>query len=462
MPEAPSARIAVVGGGWAGCAAAVTLASAGHPVTIIEQARTLGGRARRVAVNGIELDNGQHVLLGAYRQTLALMTAVHPSTEAGRLLHRLPLTLRPFGGMRPGAFAFEAWNAPAPLHVAAGMLSARGLTWSERIALITGYRRLARADFRRAADESVARHFAATPRRAFAAVWQPLCLAALNTPPERASVNVFARVLRGALGGPAHHSDLIVPAVDLSACFPDAAAAFVTARGGNVRAGTSVRAIEEAGDAVALTLGTDVERFAAAIIAVGPHQLAACVGAATAEEPAWRVRLARIDAFTYESITTIYLGFAGPVPFAAPMLRLDDAPGQWAFDRSDASAWNGANAGTSLVAVVISAGGPHDAQDHATLVRDVEAQLRRLEPRLPPVDFSRVIAERRATYACTPGLARPEGGRVSRGVYLAGDYTDPEFPATLEAATRSGVAAARALIADGARASAARGSTRAP
>jgi hypothetical protein len=113
------------------------------------------------------------------------------------------------------------------------------------------------------------------------------------------------------------------------------------------------------------------------------------------------------------------------------------------------------------VAVVISAGGAHDAQDHATLVRDVEAQLRRLEPRLPAVAFSRVIAERRATYACTPGLARPDGGRVSRGVYLAGDYTDPEFPATLEAATRSGVAAARAVIADYAGAAAARGSTRA-
>jgi hypothetical protein len=327
---------------------------------------------------------------------------------------------------------------------------------------MNGYRRLRREGFRCAASESVAGYFAATPRRAFAAVWEPLCLAALNTPPERASADVFARVLRGALTGPAHHSDLIVPAVDLSACFPDAAAAFVAARGGDVRSGTTVRAIDDAGDAVALTLGQDVERFAAAIVAVGPHQLAACVGAAALREPAWRAPLARIDAFTYESITTIYLGFAGPVPFATPMLRLDDAPGQWVFDRSHASARNATSTCRSLVAVVISAGGPHDAQDQATLARDVEAQLRRLEPRLPPVVLSRVIAERRATYACTPGLARPRGGRVLRGVYLAGDYTDPELPATLEAATRSGVAAAHALIADGAAAAAARGSTRAP
>src|SRR5213075_2789242 len=109
---------------------------------------------------------------------------------------------------------------------------------------------------------------------------------------------------------------------------------------------------------------------------------------------------------------------------------------------------NPATGTASLIAVVISAGGPHDALDHATLSRDAEAQLRRRAPGLPRVVWSRVVVEKRATYACTPNLSRPAHGRVARGVYLAGDYTDPEFPATLEAATRSGVAAAHALLAD--------------
>ncbi len=208
--------------------------------------------------------------------------------------------------------------------------------------------------------------------------------------------------------------------------------------------------------------GADVANFAAAIVAVGPHQLATTVGAAAASDEAWRVPLALIGAFAYESITTIYFGFAGRIAFGVPMLRLDDAPGHWAFDRS-AALGSGAAGGTqSLIAVVISAGGPHDALDHGTLAAKVESQLRRLAPDLPATTFAHVIAERRATYACTPGLARPAGGRVGRGVYLAGDYTDPVFPATLEAATRSGVAAAHALIADGAAGAAARGSTRAP
>jgi hypothetical protein len=130
------------------------------------------------------------------------------------------------------------------------------------------------------------------------------------------------------------------------------------------------------------------------------------------------------------------------------MLRLDDSPGQWAFDRSAVLESDPATKAATLIAVVISGGGPHDALDHATLSRDAEAQLRRCAPELPPVVWSQVVVERRATYACTPALSRPAHGRVARGVYLAGDYTDPEFPATLEAATRSGVAAARALLAD--------------
>ena len=113
MASAGPARFAVVGGGWAGCAAAVTLAGAGLPVTMFEQAKTLGGRARRVVVDGIALDNGQHVLLGAYRQTLALIDVVHPSDPAGRWFHRLPLTLRPFGARTQGEIELTAWNARA-------------------------------------------------------------------------------------------------------------------------------------------------------------------------------------------------------------------------------------------------------------------------------------------------------------------------------------------------------------
>lgn len=459
MASAPRARIAVVGGGWAGCAAAVTLAAAGLPVTLFEQARTLGGRARRIVVDGIALDNGQHVLLGAYRQTLSLVSAVHPSADAGQLFHRLPLTLRPFGERQRDEVELTAWKARAPLHLLGGVLCSKGLSWRERFALLTGFRHLAKGRLRPGADEPVASRFAATPPHAFAKVWQPLCLAALNTPPERASAHTFAHVLRSAFEGAANDSDLLVPAVDLSASFPDAAARFLAAHDGVVRCGATVRGIATAGDRVSLGIGTGDESFTAAIVAVGPHQLAPTLGDVAALPPGIEQPLEDVARFTYESITTIYLGLTHPVPFAVPMLRLDDAPGQWVFDRGNALSSDAPPGTAGLVAVVISASGQHDALDQRTLALNVEAQLRRRMPGFPSITFSRVIAERRATYACTPGLVRPKDGRVGGGIYLAGDYCDPELPATLEAATRSGVSAANEVIADFAGGAAARGST---
>jgi len=447
-PQRPSspggARVAVIGGGWSGCAAAVTLAAAGAAVTLFEQARTLGGRARRVSFGGLALDNGQHLLIGAYECTMGLVALVHGADRGEALFHRTPLTIRPFGSGGSNEVSLAAWRAPAPINVLGGFACARGLDVAERLAVISDYRRLARAGFRCPPEQTVVECFAASRPRAFAAIWAPLCLAALNTPPRAASAQIFANVLRAAFTGAARNSELLFPATDLSACFPDAAARFVEANSGTLRLGVSVRAVVADEHAAVVDIGTRIESFSAAIVAVGPHQLAATLG----HDPAWHAMLTEVNAFAYESITTIYLAFAERVPFAAPMLRLDDNPGQWAFDRSSALTPDAPTDAVSLVAVVISASGPHDALDHATLARNAEAQLRSLAPELPSAMWSRVVVERRATYACTPGLSRPAPGRIAPHVYLAGDYTDPQFPATLEAATRSGVAAARALLAE--------------
>lgn len=101
-----------------------------------------------------------------------------------------------------------------------------------------------------------------------------------------------------------------------------------------------------------------------------------------------------------------------------------------------------------MLAVVISASGPHGTMTRDELARRTDAQLRRLAPSMPALAWSLVVEEKRATYACTPGRPRAGGPRFSPGVYLAGDYVDEAFPATLEAAVRSGIAAAEALLAD--------------
>jgi predicted NAD/FAD-dependent oxidoreductase len=162
--------------------------------------------------------------------------------------------------------------------------------------------------------------------------------------------------------------------------------------------------------------------------------------------------LADVARFAYEPIVTAYLGYDAPVGIKGGLLRLDDRPGHWLFDRRDilqrATPSADRPALAALVSVVISASGAHTALDHAALVAAIDAQLRRLAPGLPRHCWSQVIEEKRATYACVPALARPHFGRVAPRIYLAGDYTHPALPATLEAAVQSGLGAARALARD--------------
>ena len=177
-----------------------------------------------------------------------------------------------------------------------------------------------------------------------------------------------------SLAGSARGSDL-VPATDLTALFPDPAARLVTRHGGTIRTGAAVRSVARRDDGVVLNVDGQDETFDAAIVAVAPHQLSAAVGAEA--DDAWREPLALVAALTWESITTVYLAYAEAVSLALPIMRLDDAPGQWVFDRSAALAPAAPEGARGLVAVVISTSGPHDTKDQPTLAA-ADAQLRRL------------------------------------------------------------------------------------
>ncbi len=430
----PGGRVAIVGGGWAGMAAAVTLCTAGWPVTVFEAAKVLGGRARRVEVEARRLDNGQHILLGAYAQTLSLLRTVHGARAERELFDRRRLHLE-----QPGVFRLKTPPLPAPWHLAVALLGARGLPRHDRLATVAFMRRLQRARFRCASQLTVAALLVDQSPLAVKLLWEPLCVAALNTPIEFASAQIFLNVLRQAFAAHARDSDVLVPRIDLSALFPEAAASYVAARGGEVRLGSTVVRLAVSDGPIGVVTDAGEERFVAAVLAVGPHQLASLAG--LAERSAAAAPLGRVAAFAYEPIRTTYLDYGRPLDLPLPMLKLDGNPGQWLFDR-------GALGGTpGLAAVVVSTDLAAARVERAELERAIDRQLRELLPALPPPTWSQTIAERRATYACVAGLARPLAGALEKRLYLAGDYTDPDLPATLEAATRSGVAAARQLLA---------------
>ena len=427
-------RAAIIGGGWAGLAAAVELAKAGARVTVFEAAKQLGGRARRVEIQGHRLDNGQHILLGAYRETLRLMREGGADPE--RLLKRLPLELS-FPGSQPRPFRLRLPRLPSPWHLALGLLTARGASLAEKISAARFLRSLQRGGYRVGEDGPLATlldgHGQHGPLRHH--LWEPLCLAALNTAPENASAQIFANVLRDSLGSKRAATDLLLPAADLERLFPAAAARFITASGGEIRLASRVDGI----DPGLTVLG---ERFDCAVLAVGPQHAAALLAGQTATRASARL----LAAYRFEPIATAYLGYPPAVSLPLPMLGMADrAPGhfgQWVFDR-------GALCGTAgVLACVLSGHGAWEELDNRALVAALDRQLAGvLNTRLPALVWQQVIREQRATFSCRPNLPRPAARTALAGWWLAGDYVCAEYPATLEAAVRSGVAAARDISA---------------
>jgi squalene-associated FAD-dependent desaturase len=404
-------RIAVIGAGYAGMAAAVSLAQRGAAAVVFESGPVPGGRARRVQIRGETLDNGQHILIGAYGTLFALMRTVGVPADA---VLRVPLELRYADGV-----SLRRMFLPEPFGLLAGLLAARGLPWRDRLGAVRFMRALRAQGFRLAEDCSVAallsRH--GQDGRIGHYLWKPLCVSALNTPPERASARVFLTVLRDTLGGEAEASDLILPRVDLSRLFPEPAAAWLAAHGGELRCASPVR-----------SLGALRAQFDAVIVATGPHQLKALAPELAVE-------------FEYQPITTCYLQYPQPVRLPFPMLGLAQGLVQWVFDRERLNGERG------RLAAVISAQGDHQQMTQAELAQACHREIARALGPLPAPQWSRVIAEKRATIAVAQGVARPALETPLPGVYLAGDYTDPDYPPTLEAAARSGVRAAERALA---------------
>ena len=428
-------KFAVIGAGWAGCAAAVELARRGGQVTLLEAARTAGGRARRVQHEGHHLDNGQHILLGAYHDTLRLMQTV--GITPSQALLRLPLQMR----YPPGCDGMEfiAGRLPTPLHLLYALLTSRGLSIADKLSLARFSSAARWMKWQLDVDCSVTElleRFEQT-ERLIQLMWRPLCISALNTPPERASARVFLKTLGDSLGAARSASDMLLPMRDLSALFPDAAINYVEKRGGKAYLGVHVRALNHQTHQWQIT-GDDLDECFDKVIVATP-----AYAAQTLLAP---LNTALSDAlnFTYEPITTCYLKYDSSVRLDAPFFALRDHAesahwGQFVFDRGQLD-----TAQAGLLAVVISASTEAVALGQAALANAVTQQLAEVFQRkeLASPDWSWIVTEKRATFACEPNLRRPPNETALNHLWLAGDYTEGDYPATIEGAVRSGLQAA--------------------
>jgi len=420
-----SPKVAVIGGGWSGFAAAVELTDAGIPVTVFEAAPNLGGRARGFSRHGLTLDNGQHILLGAYSETLRLMRKI--GLEEQQILRRLSLRLE-----TPGHMKLATRSLPAPLHLLAGLLEADGLSWLERWAALAFVIKLRIIGFHAAPKTTVAELLAAQPEKLVKLLWEPLCLAALNTPIETASAQVFLNVLRDSFSRSRNDSDLLLPRVDLSSLFPLAAAGYIRQRSGDVRLSEAVSSMAPSQNGINI----NDEHFSHVICAVGPHNLSQLLAPIAAMAPLLD-EVSRID---YQPIATVYLQYPENIVLHFPMLGMSGGLGQWVFDRGALCGQEG------LLAVVISAEGPHLQLPQKVLAMSIHQELEAILGPLPAPRWQQVIVEKRATFACTANLLRPRQATADARVFIAGDYTAGDYPATLEGAVRSGVQCATLLI----------------
>jgi hydroxysqualene dehydroxylase len=453
-----SMKVLIAGAGWAGLACAIELTKAGHQATVLEASRAVGGRARSLNVtlpDGFEttLDNGQHILIGAYSETLRLMREVGVNPQ--KVLHRIPFTLRfpatssaegestnSAEGTKGDALQLPDWKKPLikGLDVAWGVLQARGWNWADKLSLLRAAGMWRLKGFECEPHVSVAQLCQGITASVMQMLIEPLCVSALNTPADRASGHVFLRILKDSLFASTLEdmgsSNLLLPKADLGQLFPQAAAAWLAQRGCEVRLGHRLTRFESLSNSehvahISCREEADlIEKYDAIVIATPPVEAARI--ARLSGHAAWAQAA---DALQHEAITTVY-AHAPDAKLPCPIMALKSsatAPAQFVFDRGALTGHPG------ILAFVVSA----SHGDAATIEQQVISQGRE-QLRIPQMQALQTITDKRATFACTPGLQRPVA-QIAPGIIACGDYVQGPYPSTLEGAVRSGVQTAREL-----------------
>jgi len=434
------AHIAVIGGGCAGLATAANLVERGYKVTVLEASSQLGGRARTVVVENKDLiqllDNGQHILLGAYHETLALLKKI--GVDQHQVFERLPLQINMQSSGAKSLFTLKsARYLPAPLNLLLGLLTCKGLSVSERYTAIKLMHYLQRSHFEIISDRPLYRFLISQQQsiKLIELLWEPICLAALNTPIDNASTRTFLNVLRDAFTGAKTNSDFLLPKLDLSQIISHPLAQYIQTKGGAIKLNQRVRHLRIEDEGFGVETKEVTSHYSHVVIASSPARIDRLL----APLPMPRSALELTQNFHYQPIYTVYLQYAPDTRLPSAMNGLTGTIGQWVFDRGQLCGQRG------LLAVIISAEGKHQKLSQDELALQIAKELNRAFPQLTKPLWHKVIAEKRATFASSPNLTRPGNKTSLPNLFLAGDYTYPDYPATIEGAIRSGVKCAELI-----------------
>lgn len=434
-------HVAIIGGGCAGLSTAVALVDGGHQVTIFEAGSQLGGRARTVAVENNNLmqllDNGQHMLLGAYHETLALLRKV--GVDEAQAFLRLPLQIQLQLTSGKSEFLLKSIDfLPAPLNLLFGLLLSSGLSFSERMAAIKLMLHLKNSQYQIVSDRVLESFLInqGQSRKLIKTLWEPLCLAALNTPIAIASTRVFLNILHDTFTGNKNNSDFLLPKFDLSQIISQPLSQYIQDKGGEIRLNQRIRKLEVTPNGFSVETKVEKSHFSHVVLATSPASMLKLI----TPIPTLQYVAQQIQSYDYQPIYTIYLQYPVETKLPHVMTGLTKMLGQWVFDRGQLCDQHG------LIAVVISATGKHQLLSQDALALKIARELSHTFPDLTKPLWYKVIAEKRATFSCVANLARPTNKTTQTGLFLAGDYTYADYPATIEGAIRSGMKCAELII----------------
>jgi squalene-associated FAD-dependent desaturase len=419
--------ILVVGGGWSGLAAAVRLSQQGHPVQLLESAKQLGGRARSVNWQGLEIDNGQHLLIGAYQHTLSLLETL--GAEENTLFLRRPLNLEIKDPDYPSLRLNAGKLLPWPLSLLWSLYRENSLSVTQQILRLT----FQAHRFNSQQDCSVASWLSQHKQseRLTRQLWEPLCLATLNTPLSTASAAVFATVLKDTFRR-RRDSDLLIPLQPLGKTLPAFAERYLKAHGSKLRLQQRVSE---------LVIGE--KRITGVVTQQGEFIQAQHVIMATPVDISRQLLTPHLQLPDMGShpIVTVYLQYSPDTTLHSPVIGLSGALSQWVFERHDLR--------PGLISVVISGPGEHQLWDKRVLCEQVAQELQQNLPGIESLPTeSWVIREKKATFASTVDIQRqrPNNRTEITGLWLAGDYVANRYPATLEGAVLNGEQTAMQLM----------------
>jgi hydroxysqualene dehydroxylase len=432
-------HVVVVGGGLAGLAAAIRAGDDGARVTLLERAPRLGGATWSFTSGGLTYDNGQHVFMRCCTEYRAFLDRIGSSAKV-TLQERMDVPVH-----RPGATVSRLRRVPlpSPLHLAPALATYRHLSTAGRLRAVRAALALRRLDLTdpRLDQWTFGAWLEARGSRGdeIAALWDLVCRPTVNLPAGEASLLLAAKVFKTGLLDTADGGDIGWSRVPLQELHGDAARRVLDGLGAAVRLGARVNGINSDGDRrPTVTVGGETIDADAVVVAVPHDAVTDVLPPSSFDEQADAVFLGR------SPIVNVHLLYDRRVT-DEPMLAGLGSPVQFVFDRTESS---GAPAGHQCLAITLSAADDYLPRKRDELIATFTVEMARLLPaaRDATVVSGMVTREVAATFRGRPGTAALRPGPETRlsGVFLAGAWTDTGWPATMEGAVRSGLAAAAA------------------